>query len=101
VPEFTVQLFVRPPDSVTAEQVAFEMAVEGPKFAVEVEGREDGLILFRCSNVKASGVAAMPEAMRVAQSGLSAALKHSIPAYADHGGLLWKDVWRAEAIAHS
>lgn len=85
----------------TADQVGFELAVDGPKFAVEIEERDGNLLWFRCLGIKASGAAAMPEALRVAQVGLSTALKRTIPAYAEHGGLLWKDVQSAEAIAHS
>ena len=101
MPEYDVFLLVRPPAGVTAEQIGFELAVDGPKFAVEVEPREDGLLGFRCQSIKASGAAAMPEALRVAQVGLSTALKRTIPAYAEHGGLLWKDVASAEATARS
>jgi len=93
---FDVHLVITTPEGSRFE--GLEDALAETPFTVEIEERDDGLLGIWCRGVKSSGVASLPEALRIAQVSLSVPLKHAYPAYADRGGLLWRDVVMAEVI---
>lgn len=96
---FDIYLLIQPPGSSRFE--GLQEALSGAPFSVAIEERRDGLLGIWCYGVKATGAASLPEALRIAQVSLSVPLKHTYPAYAEHGGLLWRDVLRAEVLSQS
>lgn len=91
---YSVHLVIIPPEGEFL--VGVEDALKDAPFEVDVERRSDNMLGVWCRGVKASGVAAFPEALRLSQVGLSVALKNHYPVYANRGGLLWSDVATAE-----
>lgn len=90
---FDVDLVVDlPPGAGRADVVAAISAIAAP-FTIEVEPRGERSLLLRCSGVPhRAGLAPIPEALRIAQTGLSLGLRGSVPVYTERGGLLWSDV---------
>jgi hypothetical protein len=92
-----VYFLIQPPSAGRFE--GLEEALSETHFKVGIEERSDGLLGIWCYGIDVPGAASLPEALRIAQVGLSIPLKHTYPAYAEHGGLLWRDVLRAEVIS--
>jgi hypothetical protein len=93
---YDVHLVIIPPDGQLEE---IEEVLAGATFQVEVEDRDDGMLGIWCLGIKSSGISALPEALRLAQVGISVPLKHAYPVFANRGGLLWSDVVSAEVRA--
>lgn len=93
---YSVYLLIIPPDGERLEDLD-DVLADAP-FKTSVERRIDGNFGVWCHGIKPSGAAALPEALRLAQVGLSVPLKHHYPAYAARGGLLWSDIMTAEIL---
>lgn len=93
---YSVYLLIVPPEGERLDDL--DETLQDASFKTSVERRMDGLLGIWCHGIEPSGVAALPEALRLAQVGLSIALKHHYPAYVNRGGLLWSDVMRAEVL---
>ena len=91
--EYDVHLVITPAGGDRFERLG--EVFEGSPFPVEIEERDDGLLGVWCRGIRSAGILAMPEALRLAQIGLSIPLKNAYPAYAGRG-LLWSDVVSAE-----
>ena len=93
---YSVRLVIVPPEGERLD--GLEEALQDAPFEVSVEERADGNLGVWCRGLTPSGNAALPEALRLAQVGLSVPLKAHYPAYAKRGGLLWSDVAMAEIL---
>jgi len=93
---YNVRLVIIPLEGERLE--GLEEALQDAPFEVSIEERSDNMLGIWCRGLEPSGIAALPEALRLAQVGLSVPLKHHYPAYAKRGGLLWSDVAMAEIL---
>ena len=91
---FDVYLLIQPAPDLDLSRLGTALS-SGP-FVVEIEQRDDDLLGVWCRGIHSTGAASFPESLRLAQTGLSMALKNAYPTYAERGGLLWRDVLRAE-----
>lgn len=93
---YSVHLVITPPDG--ERLVGLEEVLQDAPFEVIIEERADNMLRVWCHGIQPTGSAALPEALRLAQVGLSVPLKHAYPVYATRGGLLWSDVVTAEIL---
>jgi hypothetical protein len=68
-------------------------------FLVTTRYNGGGKLSLRCEGIRSAGSAQFPEALRLAQTGLSSLLRYNVPEFEAVGGLLWKFVIRAEVAA--
>ena len=92
---YSVHLVIIPPEGEHLTGLEDDV-FQDVHFEVDIEQRSDGTLGIWCRGITPAGPAALPEALRLAQVGLSVALKNKYPVYAKRGGLLWSDVATAE-----
>jgi hypothetical protein len=83
-------------DGSEADGEALAAVLPSAPFPVAVTVEEDRLII-KCHGIEASGFAALPEALRKTQVGLSPLFRQTVPTFAKRGGLLWSDITAADA----
>lgn len=95
---FDVRLLIEVPRTEIADP-PIEEALSGAKVEYEVEFVDEAHLAIWAKKVPAKGNAAMLEALRSTQAGLSGLLRAAYPYYAQRGGLFWLDVVKADAFA--